>query len=85
MVHVTQIAASIRSRRRAIGVRQIDLAKHAGVGWSTLRAFERGLMPGHSEALGRVLDALAELEADGRRFRHEHLAELTETYDAGVN
>jgi transcriptional regulator with XRE-family HTH domain len=63
------LAGDVRSRRLAAGLSQLDLAQRAGCSWSTIRLFDRGYEPAHSETLARVLAVLDAAQAyprDGR-------------------
>jgi predicted transcriptional regulator len=60
------LAGDIRSRRLAAGLSQLDLAQRAGCSWSTIRLFDRGYEPAHSETLARVLAVLEQVESDPR-------------------
>ena len=53
--------------RAALGLSQIELAKHAGIGYATLARFELGT-PVRPETVGKVEATLTRL-ADQRGFR----------------
>ena len=63
-IDTTLIAGDVRARQRAAGLSQIELAERAGCSWSTIRLFDRGYTPAHSETLSRVLAVLDEIEDD---------------------
>jgi HTH-type transcriptional regulator/antitoxin HipB len=61
IVDVAQIGAAIRLKRRAIGMRQAELAALAGVGARFLSEIENGKP---SAQIGRVLQVLRRLGLD---------------------
>jgi transcriptional regulator with XRE-family HTH domain len=63
--------ADVRSRRIAARLSQLELAERAGCAESTMRLFDRGYVPRHSEALERVLAVLDEAEMVAVGFRLE--------------
>ncbi len=54
----------VRSRRRAAGLSQQDLAQRAHCSLSVVRLFDRGYTPEHSATLARVERVLDQLERD---------------------
>lgn len=64
------LAGDVRSRRVAAGLTQLDLAQRARCADSTIRLFDRGYLPAHSEALARVVAVLEAAEADREPAGH---------------
>ncbi len=62
--NIASVTGNVRSRRLAARLTQIELAECAGCGWSTIRLFDRGYVPAHSDALERVLAVLDEAELE---------------------
>jgi predicted transcriptional regulator len=62
MTNTLTPAADVRSRRRGVGLTQLELAERAQCSWSTIRLFERGYTPAHSEVFERVQAVLERLE-----------------------
>lgn len=61
MINVTAIGAIIRDERKALGLRQDELAAASGVGLRFLVELERGKP---TVQMGKVLDVLAALGCD---------------------
>src|SRR5947208_506412 len=53
---------AIRARRVSVGLTQRQLAVRAAVSLTTVANIEAGLIPGRSEAIGRILAALHDVE-----------------------
>jgi predicted transcriptional regulator len=60
------LAGDVRSRRLAAGLSQLDLVQRAGCSWSTIRLFDRGHTPAHSDTVARVLAILGAAETAPR-------------------
>jgi transcriptional regulator with XRE-family HTH domain len=58
------VASDMRSRRIAVGLSQLELAERARCSWSTIRLFDRGYRPAHSETFARVMAVLEALETE---------------------
>jgi transcriptional regulator with XRE-family HTH domain len=69
--HITTVNGDVRGRRLAAGLSQQELAKRAHCSLASLRLFDRGYRPPHSETLGRVEAVLDELERKAAGFRLE--------------
>lgn len=82
------IGVQIAERRRALGLRQVDLARQAGVGRATVEALENGrLRELGSVKLSRILAALGiELALDESKKRKPTLEDLLreDEHDQGL-
>jgi transcriptional regulator with XRE-family HTH domain len=56
--------ANVRARRETVGLTRAQLAIRAAVSLTHLANIEAGVLPATGDALGRILDALAVVEAE---------------------
>lgn len=59
---ITNTGADVRSRRRAAGITQRELAVEASCSIGSVANLEAGVVPRRSEVLDRILEALGRVE-----------------------